>query len=53
MVSHRLQHLPSLCQNVGVFDHAQLVEFGVPQVLLQDPKSRFYALFAAMVGCQS
>ncbi|KAL8455241.1 hypothetical protein Emag_000944 [Eimeria magna] len=47
MVSHRLQHLPSLCHRVGVIGDGQLLEYGSPRSLLRDPTSRFYALCAA------
>ncbi|KAL8435956.1 hypothetical protein ACSSS7_002097 [Eimeria intestinalis] len=47
MVSHRLQHLPSLCHRVAVIGDGQLLEYGSPRSLLRDPTSRFYALCAA------
>ena len=47
MVSHRLQHLPSLCHRVGVVGEGQLLEFAPPRSLLRDKNSRFYALYSA------
>lgn len=47
MVSHRLQNLPSLCHRIGVVGEGQLLEYGAPRSLLEDPESRFHALYAA------
>lgn len=50
IVSHRLQHLPSLCHRVGVVGEGQLLEFAPPRSLLRDKHSRFHALYAAARG---
>ncbi|XP_026189648.1 uncharacterized protein LOC34621827 [Cyclospora cayetanensis] len=47
IVSHRLQHLPSLCHRVGVVGEGQLLEFAPPRSLLKDKTSRFHALYLA------
>ncbi|KAL8425378.1 hypothetical protein Efla_003606 [Eimeria flavescens] len=47
MISHRLQHLPSLCHRIGVVGEGRLLEYGAPRCLLRDPTSRFHALCAA------
>lgn len=50
MVSHRLEHLPSLCHRVGVVGEGQLLEFGPPTSLLRDKNSRFHTLYSAARG---